>query len=266
MAPIEEQRNKENGPGSNGRRDEVSLNKHRARMQEPDVIVAVGEREFSHYRQVLCLASDYFDAALNSGMKETETMRIEFPDDDPSEWELFASFLEPFSQAKITKSNVVALIPWFHKFGITSMLKRCDRIYVEMVSPPLAHRCRNKVDAHLPLPNEECLRNKLHDLLNAYDFSTLYNLTITRERATRALRRQITCSPHTFDLESTASLVVVLEQEENRKDLWGSVKEYIPAELQSEDPQSLVSNKLFPHLLLTWMQSHEPPQDGMYHA
>lgn len=237
----------------------------RRRREDPDVTVVVGDREYLHYKQVLCLACDYFDVALNIGMKEAESMRIELPDEDPSEWELFASFLEPFSQAKITKSNVTTLIPWFHKFGITSMLNLCDRIYVDMVSPPFQRRCWT-LDGHLSMPDVADLRNKLRNVLNAYTFSTMYDLTITKERATRALRRQITCAPELFDNDCIALLVSVLQQEETRKDLWSVVKEYIPVELQNDDPESLVSNKLFPFLLCTWMQNNESPENGLYAA
>lgn len=235
------------------------------RREEPNVVVVVGDRKFLHYSQVLCLASEYFDAALNCGMQETQTLRINFPHEDPTEWELFASFMEPFSEAKVTKSNVVALIPWFHRFGITSMLNTCDRMYVDMVSPPLQRKYW-KLDGHSSLPDIKNLRNKLHDLLNAYAFSAMYDLVITKDRATRALRRQITCSPDLFDIDCINTLVAIMKHEENRKDLWSSIKEYIPVDLRIQDPDCLVSNKLFPHVLHAGMQNHETPQNGMYYA
>ena len=229
------------------------------------MVVIVGDREFLHYSQVLCLSSEYFDAALNSGMSESESLKISFPDEDPSEWELFASFMEPFSEAKITKSNVVALIPWFHRFNIKRMLNRCDRIYVDSVSPPLQRKYW-KLDGHSSLPDIGNLRNRLCELLHAYAFSAMYDLNITKERATRALRRQIACAPDLFDLESVAVLVSILKDEENRKDLWSSVKVYVPEDLKIEDPDCLVSNKLFPYVLHAEMQSHEASQNGMYYA
>ena len=48
--------------------------------------VVVGGVEFQHYSQLLCLSSEYFDAALHSGMKEMTTKRIELVDKDPEEW------------------------------------------------------------------------------------------------------------------------------------------------------------------------------------
>lgn len=72
-------------------------------------------REFGHCAQVFCLSSDFFDAALNSGMREeSETSRISLPHMDAEEWELFASFLEPLSRAKIRESDVETLAPRFH--------------------------------------------------------------------------------------------------------------------------------------------------------
>jgi hypothetical protein len=62
--------------------------KYVRREEEPDVTIIVvrGGKEYRHYRQVLCLVSDYFDAALKSRMKESLTSTIEWlPDKDPEE-------------------------------------------------------------------------------------------------------------------------------------------------------------------------------------
>lgn len=279
MAVVDsnEESNKENMPSPDSRysREEAEnlLYQQQTRREEPDVTVVVRGREYPHYSQVLCLASEYFDAALNFNeysLREAESKRIEFPDEDPNEWELFASFLEPFSQTKITKFNVVTLIPWFHKLGVTSMLKECDQVYVDMVVPPFQRKCWNFQGHLVSIPDVKDQRKKLCDMLNAYAFSSMYDLTITKARATRALRRIISFSPHFFDLDCITLLVDTLDQEDARKDLWSAVKEYIPQELQLDEPQSLVSNKLFPYLLLTWMQQYadaqEPLENGMYAA
>ena len=262
--PVEEQMNKENGAEScegHEFQNAMSPHKPRARREEPDVLVVVGDQEFRHHRQILCRASEYFDAALNSGMREAETMRIEFPDEDPREWELFASFMEPFSQAKVTRSNVQKLTPWFHKFGITSMLHVCDQIYADMTFQPFRRR-----HWHLALSDVENVRNTLHDLLNAYAFSAMYDLSITKEKTSRALRRQITRSPNLFDVECITLLLATLEKDENRNKLWDSLKEYIPSELQLEDPQDLISNRLFPHLLHSSMQHRNSSRSDLYYS
>ena len=49
----------------------------RQRRREPDVVVVVAGVEFQHYSQLLCLSSKFFDAALNSGMKECQDKRVE---------------------------------------------------------------------------------------------------------------------------------------------------------------------------------------------
>eukprot|EP00978_Attheya_sp_CCMP212_P049381 scaffold658492_cov83-Attheya_sp.AAC.1 len=38
----------------------------RDRTEQPDVKVVVGGKVFLHYRQILCVASPFFDATLNS--------------------------------------------------------------------------------------------------------------------------------------------------------------------------------------------------------
>ena len=79
-------------------------------------------------------------------MKESETKRIEFPDKDPEEWELFLQCIdnaspllfqlneddfykydtEPHRDERINFSNVRALIPLFHEFQMEKYLHRCD--------------------------------------------------------------------------------------------------------------------------------------------
>jgi len=96
----------------NDSQDTVETPVKRGRRTEPDVTVVVEGKEFHHYSHILCFSSEYFDAALTS--KEAHEFRFDFPDKDPDEWELFVSFLEPCTTARITEDNVEKLIPWFH--------------------------------------------------------------------------------------------------------------------------------------------------------
>ena len=104
------------------------------RCQDPDIIVAVGsgtnQREYEYYRIILCHGSEYFDAMLSHPLKENEESRIELPDKDPDEWELFYEFINPYTQhsAKITAENAIILVPWFQEYQMMDLLQQCDDI------------------------------------------------------------------------------------------------------------------------------------------
>eukprot|EP00550_Attheya_septentrionalis_P009514 CAMPEP_0198300300 /NCGR_PEP_ID=MMETSP1449-20131203/47629_1 /TAXON_ID=420275 /ORGANISM="Attheya septentrionalis, Strain CCMP2084" /LENGTH=202 /DNA_ID=CAMNT_0044002077 /DNA_START=46 /DNA_END=651 /DNA_ORIENTATION=+ len=105
----------------------------RDRTEQPDVKVIVGGKVFLHYRQILCVASPFFDATLNSRMKEGEESTIYLEDKDPEEWELVSSFFDICSDQKLTEENVERLIPWFHFLGVSTMMNKCDSMFLTML-------------------------------------------------------------------------------------------------------------------------------------
>lgn len=239
----------------------------RIRKEEPDVTIIVGGKEFRHYRQILCVASDYFDAAFNSGMKESDTMRIEFPDKDPDEWELFVSFLEPFTTAEITNSNVEVLVPWFHEFGITTMLNKCDCVFHDKSFPggkkPLWTFILTNIDKKLSRSELHVARTEVERLANICNFSVIYGLASTLKKAQRCLCRIVGFNKGIFDLKCVSRIVSLLQYEEIRDYyLWDIIKNrYLPRALKDKDPELLISNDLFPPLLLARMKNHKVESD-----
>ena len=104
---------------------------------EPDVVVVVGGKEFREYSQSLCSWSDYFDAALRSGMKETKTMKFEFPDRDPEEWELIIALMAPMATEKVTDTNVLTALSWLDELSSKPGLLECDKVFSSKVIFPL---------------------------------------------------------------------------------------------------------------------------------
>ena len=97
---------------------ENAAHKRRRLLCEPDVVVVVGGQEFKHYSHFLCSASDYFDAALNLGMKEGQEKRVTLSGDwDREEWkQVVSKFFEPAPvdsshAAMVTKDNIEMLLP-----------------------------------------------------------------------------------------------------------------------------------------------------------
>ena len=103
----------------------------KVRYTSPDVVVSVGSgesmREFQCYGSFLSYASPVLDAMLSSRMKEGQTGRIEFPNKDPEEWNLFYEFISPAHPSDITNDNVLILLPYFHEFEVNHQwVDKCD--------------------------------------------------------------------------------------------------------------------------------------------
>lgn len=232
------------------------------RREPPDVTVIVGGEEFHHYRQVLCLASEYFDVALNSGMKESDSMTFKFPDKCPQQWLMFAAFLEPRSirslcSPQLNSSNVETLIPWFHEFGVSSMLQECDMLYADMKMPQgFGDRDSPLGDVHNPKKMRRNMKLLLSEVL---PMSERHDLRVSMNLAYLHAKRILNKSPDIFDLATVKQLVDFLKSRESAVGkLWSSVRGYLPEALTNahKDPSSLLCQDALPHLILSGMVHH----------
>jgi hypothetical protein len=98
----------------------------RLRIQE-EVTVVVGGKEFVEDIHQLCHLSEYFAAAVRSGMKEAATKRFEFPERDPEEWDLISELFQPFPMRQITAENVHTVLNWFDFLVVPRGFVNCDR-------------------------------------------------------------------------------------------------------------------------------------------
>lgn len=112
--------------------------------QQPDVTVVVGTgenaKEFQCYSVILAHASPVLDAMLSSGMKESETGRVEFPDKNPADWKTLLECIDTSRSSLssdeknhildevINESNVRSLIPLFHELQMDRYLEKCDTV------------------------------------------------------------------------------------------------------------------------------------------
>ena len=194
--------------------------------KEPDVTVVVGSgtnaREFKCYGDILAAASPVLDAMLSCGMKESVTNRIEFPDKDPEEWELFLQcidnasallfqlqddhdylpreelYLAPYTDddcelrhdETINFCNVYALVPWFHEFHMEQYLHRCDLI---ASYGQLSHTSFT----------ESMSEEEMTELLGLLSISMKYNLVYTKKKIIENIVRVVArfmwgggCSEH----------------------------------------------------------------------
>ena len=108
------------------------------------VIVSVGtgplKQEFK-YSSAIHVA--YLEYLVHSGQVVTgDKDEISFPDGDPEGWKLFYQFISPdnnlylvkdtsTTKAKIKNSNVLKLLPWFHKFQMKQHVQACDKLLAQ---------------------------------------------------------------------------------------------------------------------------------------
>jgi hypothetical protein len=230
--------------------------------EAPDVTVVVGGKEFEEFSRHLCCFSDYFHAALRSGMRETDapTMRFEFPDKDPQEWELVRTMLRPFG-CKLTQDNVTVLVPWFDELCCQEALQECDKLiesgivpllYHSLVTlPPLrkARYSRTKgvwlavSKASTPFP--DFFSNSLADpkvafwkLLDILDVSLRYRLEGSKEGCFRVMESILTETITALkDLSGRAQVATLLaDHEEFRKVTWDVLRDLIPSDVRGQLP------------------------------
>ena len=107
------------------------------RSMPPDITVVVGkddmEQEFQCYQAILSFASPYLDAMLSSNMVEKNNSRIEFPEKDPKEWQIFYAIIACDEDFTINEENARMLTPWFHEFQMKKYLEECDDVLKEEV-------------------------------------------------------------------------------------------------------------------------------------
>lgn len=218
----------------------------RPRRMEPDTLVKVGDQEFHHYSQVLCCASDFFDTALHSGMKESKTMSIELPDKDPEEWKVFSAFLEPCSKAQISENNVEMLIPWFHQFGVHAFEEECDKCYLQMIQQ------RNS-DGSGPTPEY------LEFIFRAVSFCQTYELSMTKEWIRAFLVDLIYLKASTIVENDTMFIPEILKlvhDEYFQDSIWSSLKPYLPPQFGCEQAKdALRHHELLPALVKMGMEN-----------
>lgn len=217
---------------------------HRRCLGHPDLEVVVGGTSFMHHSFILCYSSEYFDTMLASGMQESQTKKIEFPDKNPEEWKLFYPFLEPRSMStadcvKITKENAKAILPWFHEFGMTKLLNESDE---KLWSSLLLVK-------HTYYPSDyrtlEQRKAALLDIVAWTQTADTYGLPRTRNAMMQELQKAVMEYPELFNKDILMNMVPLWSKEHDIQ-LWEAVKSRLPSNVtDSNDDNNLRSNALF---------------------
>eukprot|EP00929_Paragymnodinium_shiwhaense_P115199 TRINITY_DN83908_c0_g1_i1.p1 TRINITY_DN83908_c0_g1~~TRINITY_DN83908_c0_g1_i1.p1 ORF type:complete len:248 (-),score=57.16 TRINITY_DN83908_c0_g1_i1:157-900(-) len=100
-----------------------------------DVTVTVGGKSFRESASALAVGSAVFRAMLESNMQEGVTKTIDLPGKETDEYAVFRKFFRAHAFAVgaslLTVQNVDILLPWFHEYQMSHMLKECEKILLK---------------------------------------------------------------------------------------------------------------------------------------
>lgn len=255
MSSEEEERS-DHSPGS----DPSSPTSKKIRFLDPDVTVVVGSEEsaktYKAYGAILAFNSEYFDTMLSSGLKESSEMKIEFPEDDPKEWELLYPFLDPETarDQAISADDARKLAPWFHKLMMTNRLKECDNVLKKELPANSDGRWWGSRD-------ERSRREKLDKILPLYCLSCKYGLEKTKESCYDNLCNAIESGYDLIDVSILKQILPLLEKENGEykpRRLWKALNSFlVPQDLSLMGPSPSITKDepYLPNLIQLGMEN-----------
>ena len=188
------------------------------RSMSPDVTVLVGKgdkkQEFQCYRVALSLASPVFDAMLSADMAENNNSRINLPEKDPDEWQIFYGIVVRDNSVRINDDNATMLPKWFHEFQMNKYLDECDGVLTEKVDS-LTKKDGSKYDDRYwkSVTDVDEKKTRFNSVIDLLEVSCIYDLKNTKNKAEQFIKYLMETTnvfKHThnlFDLPAITSLV-----------------------------------------------------------
>jgi BTB/POZ domain len=219
--------------------------------QYPDVTIVVGGHEFQEYSQIIRYWSDYFDKALGSGMKESTTMRLEFPDREPKEWELIKAISMPLSTTKIDQDNVWIALSWFEELCCPLGLQHCDIVLASKIEDVVVWIAGGEVH---------------NDVLDLLEQSLRYCLPRSTAASFKAVARVLRVKTIYPSKAWVAQLVsTVSDDKDNVGKLLDIFEEFLPDSFSGTQKQSMLENGIPPALVFSQLEvrAYKPARGGM---
>lgn len=218
-------------------------------FREPDVVVVVGGEEFHESSHFLRYHSDYFEAAFQSGMKEAQQMRFEFPDKRPEEWRMIKSLLQPFGEKKIDTNNLNVSVAWFDELCIPAGIHECDKYLSTRLQTYQAD-----VSSRYSLSNagrEFFSKVLIRAVLGYWRLCSQSNLVLSKPICYEVVRQLLEDYPAFVKRDRWPIICSLLSgNEECRRELWESFAQNLPpGVVDLQEPQALLSNALLPSLI-----------------
>jgi hypothetical protein len=123
--------------------DDETLKPERKKLKscEPDLKITVGGAvdgsdaiEYWYHASIMANHSNYIDTMLASGMKESNTYEVSFPDIAPATWESMMKFLDkPLAIRLMTVQDVMEVAPWYDKYDFPEGRALSSNILTEYI-------------------------------------------------------------------------------------------------------------------------------------
>ena len=197
------------------------------RFMEPDVDIVVGVGStcttYKEYSVILGCLSEYFDAALSSGMKEADTRTFSFPNRDPTEWELLMSVFGLNPTVELQEDNIRTLLSWCSELCMVKAMKKCEQYYLENIITPKSHTLLTKKYSR----KQE--KESLKSFFESFDICIQYNLEKCIHQASGLLRYIYEDRSDILTYDEIEATVGYLKTNELFLDLmWSKFERYLP--------------------------------------
>jgi len=238
--------NKDNDNPTETENATAGLTSTRLRSAQPDLLLKVGDTIFQEYSQHICLWSDFIDAALASGMKETQQgdEPIELPFEKPEEWAMVRSLMAPGSSEKITGDNIDVVLPWFSYLESKQGLSVCDDFALQ-----------DMAEEEAPF-DWEAFTAKLQR-------SIQYNLPKSKMECATCLDKfleTVDSSNGPSDPKRIADIIVCMKNDYDfRGALWPALKAFLPTYLYEIPDEELLGENLLSVVIFEAIRIRNPP-------
>jgi hypothetical protein len=190
--------------------------------------------DYWHNASVMATHSKYVDTMLASGMKESNTYEVSFPDIAPATWESMMKFLEkPLAGRLMTVTDVMEVAAWYDKYDFPEGREISDHILTEYIQA---------MEAHVP--------KELDFFINVILLADSAHLDKAQKVGVRWINEaMLHCNQNIFSMDHIARLAPLIAKEES---LLKTVKLFIKSGVTKVD----ILQPLFPELLVEKFASY----------
>jgi hypothetical protein len=237
--------------------DDEILKPERKKLKscEPDLKITVGGAvdgsdavDYWYHASVMAIHSNYIDTMLASGMKESNTYEVSFPDIPPATWDSMMKFLDkPLAIHLMKVEDVMEVAPWYDKYDFPEgrelsghILKKYFEVMLNTEIPG------DDLDAEI---DAEIHGDDLDFFIDAILLVDALHLDDVKNAGVRWIEEVISDAEKLiFSRDHIAKLAPLMAKEDS---LFEIVKLFVKSVVTKDD----ILNRLFPELLVEKMVS-----------
>jgi hypothetical protein len=186
-------------------------------------------KDYYYHSITMAGHSNYIDTMLASGMKESNTHEISFPDIAPATWDSMMKFLDdPLAIRLMTVQDVMEVAPWYDKYVFLKGRELSGHILTEYISKGMP------------------IFEDIDIFLDAILLVDALNLDEAKNAGVDWIRRAMLSHP--FSRDHIVKLVPLFAKEDS---LFATVKRFVKSVVTKDD----ILHRLFPELLIAQLAS-----------